>query len=55
MQRTKRSLNDHKTHLTSQVTDSMMPPKGKLAKKLQRAGEEAQEVGGGYSDTSIYT
>ena len=55
MQRTKRSLNDHRTHLTSQVTDSisfvslvkhlvhnfMMPQKGKSTKKLQGKGKRA--------------
>ena len=54
MQRIKRSLNDHRTHLTSQVTDRiyfvscfknvvnniMMPSKEKSTKTLQRAGEE---------------
>ena len=35
----------------------MMQPKGKSAKKVQRAGEEgvSEGAGGGYSDTSIYT
>ena len=56
----RRSLNDHRTHLTSQVTDSiaflswvknlvhnfMMPPKGKSAKTLQRAGEDSVSSGG---------
>ena len=54
MQRIKRLLNDHRTHLTSQVTDRisfvswvknlvhnfMMPPDEKSTKGLQRAGEE---------------
>ena len=40
MQRIKRSLNDHRTHLTSQVTDRIYTSKEKSTKTLQRAGEE---------------
>ena len=63
LQRTKRSLNDHRTHLTSPLTDCisfvswdknlihyfMMPPKGKSTKTLQVAGEEdvSADMGGG--------
>ena len=60
MQRAKRSLNDHRTHLTSQVTDNisflswvktlvhnfMMPPKENSTKTLQRTWKKGVRPGG---------